>query len=242
MSVEHIERGHKIVPMRVGPEPYSFADREWDNVVDIGERTGSRSSMVPAGTGLVAAAVDGLQGSPSKTLQNRIARLLNESLLCYPSPGLPRLPTLEENLQHRRLQLGYLRTIPGTNWAYRAGFRTRADVITVAEFIRPRPSALRSYAQWRMPAQRSIFASRISWRRLGLALLLQLVFEHCGGMGHDNQQRTCPSATDPVPHSDWTENPDSGGPGTYSKNLGSNLNLHFSFANKRTSKVICPGG
>ncbi len=40
VTVEHIERARKIVPIVSVQNRYSFADREWDNVVDYCERNG----------------------------------------------------------------------------------------------------------------------------------------------------------------------------------------------------------
>src|ERR1019366_6023666 len=40
VMVEHIERARKIIPIVSVQNRYSFADREWDNVVDYCGRTG----------------------------------------------------------------------------------------------------------------------------------------------------------------------------------------------------------
>jgi pyridoxine 4-dehydrogenase len=40
VTVEHIERARKIVPIVSVQNRYSFADREWDNVVDYCARNG----------------------------------------------------------------------------------------------------------------------------------------------------------------------------------------------------------
>src|SRR5260221_4504837 len=40
VTVEHIERARQIVPIASVQNRYSFADREWDNVVDYCERNG----------------------------------------------------------------------------------------------------------------------------------------------------------------------------------------------------------
>src|ERR1700730_16998018 len=55
VTVEHIERARKIVPIVSVQNRYSFADREWDNVVDYCER--NRIAFIPwfpLGAGRVA--------------------------------------------------------------------------------------------------------------------------------------------------------------------------------------------
>jgi pyridoxine 4-dehydrogenase len=56
VTVEHIERARKIVAIVSVQNRYSFADREWDNVVDYCERNGiAFSPWFPLGAGRVAA-------------------------------------------------------------------------------------------------------------------------------------------------------------------------------------------
>ncbi len=74
VTVEHIERARKIVPIVSVQNRYSFADREWDNVVDYCERNGI--AFIPwfplgAGRERQAAGTD-REGSPSKTHPDRI--------------------------------------------------------------------------------------------------------------------------------------------------------------------------
>jgi len=45
VTVEHIERARKIAPIESVQNRYSFADREWDHVVDYGER--NRIGFIP---------------------------------------------------------------------------------------------------------------------------------------------------------------------------------------------------
>src|ERR1700761_5196041 len=55
VTVEHIERARKIVPIVSVQNRYSFADREWDNVVDYCERNGiAFIPWFPLGAGTVA--------------------------------------------------------------------------------------------------------------------------------------------------------------------------------------------
>src|SRR5712672_1454506 len=56
VPVEHIERAREIVPIVSVQNRYSFADREWDNVVDYCERNGiAFIPWFPLGAGTVAA-------------------------------------------------------------------------------------------------------------------------------------------------------------------------------------------
>src|ERR1700687_1430142 len=55
VTVEHIERAGKIVPIVSVQNRYSFADREWDHVVDYCERNGiAFIPWFPLGAGTVA--------------------------------------------------------------------------------------------------------------------------------------------------------------------------------------------
>src|SRR5438552_11927660 len=55
VTVEHIERARKIVPIVSVQNRYSFADREWDHVVDYCERDGiAFIPWFPLGAGRVA--------------------------------------------------------------------------------------------------------------------------------------------------------------------------------------------
>src|SRR5438132_12530321 len=55
VTVEHIERARRIVPIVSVQNRYSFADREWDHVVDYRER--NETALIcrfPLGAGAVA--------------------------------------------------------------------------------------------------------------------------------------------------------------------------------------------
>src|SRR5436309_5298495 len=55
VTVEHIERARRIVPIVSVQNRYSFADREWDHVVDYCERNGiAFIPWFPLGAGTVA--------------------------------------------------------------------------------------------------------------------------------------------------------------------------------------------
>ena len=75
VTVEHIERARKIVPIVSVQNRYSFADREWDNVVDYCERQWDCvHPVVPAGSGARGKQAVGTdcEGSPGKTYPDRI--------------------------------------------------------------------------------------------------------------------------------------------------------------------------
>jgi aryl-alcohol dehydrogenase-like predicted oxidoreductase len=74
VTVEHIERARKIVPIVSVQNRYSFADREWDNVVDYCESNGiAFIPWFPLGAGRVAGRLPEriAKGSPSKAYPDR---------------------------------------------------------------------------------------------------------------------------------------------------------------------------
>src|SRR5262245_2911279 len=90
---EHIERARKIVPIVSVQNRYSFADREWDYVVDYCERNGiAFIPWFPLGAGKVAAALlERIAKTHQKTpKQVALAWLLKRSPVMLPIPGLPR--------------------------------------------------------------------------------------------------------------------------------------------------------
>jgi pyridoxine 4-dehydrogenase len=90
---EHIERGRKIVPIVSVQNRYSFADREWDYVVDYCEHNGiAFIPWFPLGAGRVAGEVLGrvAQAHSASPTQIALAWLLRRSRSCCPFPGLPR--------------------------------------------------------------------------------------------------------------------------------------------------------
>ena len=105
---EHIERARKIVPIASVQNRYSFADREWDYVVDYCEP--NRIAFIPwfpLGAGKVAGEVlESVARAHSATSkQVALAWLLQRSPVTLPIPGTSSLAHLEENLAAASLRL-----------------------------------------------------------------------------------------------------------------------------------------
>jgi len=108
VTVEHIERARKIVPIASVQNRYSFADREWDNVVDYCERNGiAFIPWFPLGAGRVAGKLLEriAKARQVKPIQIALAWLLKRSPVMLPIPGTSSTAHLEENLQAASLQL-----------------------------------------------------------------------------------------------------------------------------------------
>jgi pyridoxine 4-dehydrogenase len=108
VTVEHIERARKIVPIVSVQNRYSFADREWDYVVDYCERNGiAFIPWFPLGAGTVAGRLlDRIaKVRKVKPIQVALAWLLKRSPVMLPIPGTSSLAHLEENVQAASLQL-----------------------------------------------------------------------------------------------------------------------------------------
>jgi aryl-alcohol dehydrogenase-like predicted oxidoreductase len=106
--VEHIERARKIVPIVSVQNRYSFADREWDNVVDYCHRNGiAFIPWFPLGAGTVAAqALDKIATTRNaRPTQVALAWLLKRSPIMLPIPGTSSIAHLEENVQAASLRL-----------------------------------------------------------------------------------------------------------------------------------------
>ena len=108
VTVEHIERARKIVPIVSVQNRYSFADREWDNVVDYCER--NRIAFIPwfpLGAGTVAGRLLEriAKARQVKPIQVALAWLLKRSPIMLPIPGTSSIAHLEENMQAASLQL-----------------------------------------------------------------------------------------------------------------------------------------
>src|SRR5229473_1238623 len=108
VTVEHIERARKIVPIVSVQNRYSFADREWDYVVDYCERNGiAFIPWFPLGAGRVAGKL--LERIATvrhvKPIQIALAWLLKRSPVMLPIPGTSSIANLEENMQAASLQL-----------------------------------------------------------------------------------------------------------------------------------------
>jgi len=105
---EHIERARQIVPIVSVQNRYSFADREWDYVVDYCDRNGiAFIPWFPLGAGTVAAKVlDRIaRARQVKPIQVALAWLLKRSPVMLPIPGTSSIAHLEENVQAASLQL-----------------------------------------------------------------------------------------------------------------------------------------
>jgi aryl-alcohol dehydrogenase-like predicted oxidoreductase len=108
VTQEHIERARKIVPIVSVQNRYSFADREWDYVVDYCERNGiAFIPWFPLGAGRVAG--DVLEGIARKRnagpKQVALAWLLKRSPNMLPIPGTSSVEHLEENVRAASLGL-----------------------------------------------------------------------------------------------------------------------------------------
>jgi len=108
VTQEHIERARRIVPIVSVQNRYSFADREWDYVVDYCRRNGiAFIPWFPLGAGRVAGEVlnqiaRAHQASPK---QVALAWLLKRSPVMLPIPGTSSIRHLEENVAAASLVL-----------------------------------------------------------------------------------------------------------------------------------------
>ncbi|MGA9965304.1 MAG: aldo/keto reductase [Terriglobales bacterium] len=105
---EHIERARKIVPIVSVQNRYSFADREWDYVVDHCERNGiAFIPWFPLGAGKVAGEILNrvAKAHQSTPLQVALAWLLQRSPIMLPIPGTSSVEHLEENILAASLPL-----------------------------------------------------------------------------------------------------------------------------------------
>ncbi len=105
---EHIERARKIVPIVSVQNRYSFADREWDYVVDYCEHNGIVFiPWFPLGAGKVAKeTVQRIADAHgAKAMQIALAWLLQRSPLMLPIPGTSSVQHLEENMLGGSLRL-----------------------------------------------------------------------------------------------------------------------------------------
>jgi pyridoxine 4-dehydrogenase len=108
VTQEHIERARRIVPIVSVQNRYSFADREWDYVVDYCERNAiAFIPWFPLGAGKVAGDVlnriaRAYHASPT---QVALAWLLRRSPLMLPIPGTSSIEHLEQNVAAASLRL-----------------------------------------------------------------------------------------------------------------------------------------
>ncbi len=108
VTVEHIERARKIVPIVSVQNRYSFADREWDNVVDYCDRNGiGFIPWFPLGAGTVEGKLleKIAETRQVKPIHVALAWLLRHSPMMLPIPGTSSVTHLEENVHAASLQL-----------------------------------------------------------------------------------------------------------------------------------------
>jgi len=108
VTVEHIERARKIAPIVSVQNRYSFADREWDYVVDYCESNGiAFIPWFPLGAGTVAGRLleKIAKARRAKPIQVALAWLLKRSPVTIPIPGTSSIAHLEENVQAASLLL-----------------------------------------------------------------------------------------------------------------------------------------
>lgn len=108
VTQEHIERARKVVPIVSVQNRYSFADREWDYVVDYCEKNGIVFiPWFPLGAG--RAAGEALQkvakAHGASPMQVALAWLLRRSPIVLPIPGTSSIEHLEENVGATSLHL-----------------------------------------------------------------------------------------------------------------------------------------
>jgi aryl-alcohol dehydrogenase-like predicted oxidoreductase len=98
---EHVEKACKIVPITSVQNRYSFADREWENVVDYCEQNGiAFIPWFPLGAGKLAGeslhrVANAHQATP---MQVALAWLLQRSPAMLPIPGTSSVQHVEENI------------------------------------------------------------------------------------------------------------------------------------------------
>src|SRR5467141_4995814 len=108
VTQEHIERARKIVPIVSVQNRYSFADREWDYVVDYCERNEiAFIPWFPLGAGKVAGDVLNqiAQAHRASPTQVALAWLLRRSPIMLPIPGTSSIEHLKQNVAAASLRL-----------------------------------------------------------------------------------------------------------------------------------------
>jgi aryl-alcohol dehydrogenase-like predicted oxidoreductase len=108
VTQEHIERARRIVPIVSVQNRYSFADREWDYVVDY-----CQSNVIafipwfPLGAGKVAGEVLSriARAHGASPTQIALAWLLRRSPIMLPIPGTSSIEHLEQNVAAASLRL-----------------------------------------------------------------------------------------------------------------------------------------
>src|SRR5580692_5077681 len=108
VTLEHVERARKIVPIVSVQNRYSFADREWDFLLNHCEKNGI--AFIPwAPLGQNRQAHDVLEKAAKQLgatqLQVALAWLLQRSKATLPIPGTSSVAHVEENIQAAGLRL-----------------------------------------------------------------------------------------------------------------------------------------
>jgi pyridoxine 4-dehydrogenase len=108
VTLEHLERARKIVPIVSVQNRYSFADREWDYLLDHCEKHGI--AFIPwAPLGQNRKAYDLLNRIAVETqatpMQVALAWLLSRSRMMLPIPGTSSAAHVEENIASASLKL-----------------------------------------------------------------------------------------------------------------------------------------
>src|ERR1700758_5103439 len=108
VTQEHIERARKIVPIVSVQNRYSFADREWDYVVEYCQRNGlAFIPWFPLGAGKVAGEVLNqiAKTHGASPTQIALAWLLRRSPIMLPIPGTSSVEHVEQNVAAASLRL-----------------------------------------------------------------------------------------------------------------------------------------
>jgi pyridoxine 4-dehydrogenase len=108
VTQEHIERARRIVPIVSVQNRYSFADREWDYIVDYCERNAiAFIPWFPLGAGRIAGEVlhQVAQAHHASPTQVALAWLLRRSPVMLPIPGTSSAEHLEQNVASASLRL-----------------------------------------------------------------------------------------------------------------------------------------
>jgi pyridoxine 4-dehydrogenase len=108
VTQEHIERARRIVPIASVQNRYSFADREWDYVVDYCQRNGiAFIPWFPLGAGRIAGEIlnQVAQAHGASQTQVALAWLLQRSPVMLPIPGTSSIEHLEQNVAAASLRL-----------------------------------------------------------------------------------------------------------------------------------------
>lgn len=108
VTQEHIERARKIAPIVSVQNRYSFADREWDYVVDYCER--NKIAFIPwfpLGAGKAAGEIVNriAKKKNASAMQVALAWLLRRSPIMLPIPGTSSVKHLEENVAASAVRL-----------------------------------------------------------------------------------------------------------------------------------------